>query len=292
MKGFLRLIQSPFPFTAVPSRKWGLIIGVGFFVWFFLAVFQPFGLYDLKMEYKSLFFLGYGLLTSLVLFLMFWLFPKLFPGFFNERNWTLGKHLFWLILMLFLIGVGNFIYSCSIGIFVCSQKVFLLFQFYTVVIGLFPVVGLTFLSFQALKSRYSSEADDISISSFNRITPEKSPEREILLRPNSASEDDLVIPLNALNGIASDGNYIRVYMERIKRHEQRIIRKTLKETEDELAGVDEILRVHRGYLVNLINVRRVTGNAQGLVLHFNNPEISIPVSRKFIPEFKSKYNKV
>jgi hypothetical protein len=291
MNKIFKFLKSPFPFAENLYRKWGIILGVGFFVWLFLKIFQPFGLYDLEMTHKDLFFIGYGVLSSLVLFIMFYVFPKLFPAAFSERNWTLGKHLLWLMVMLFLIGMGNFIYSCSIGIFICSSRTFLLFQFYTLVIGLFPVVGLTVLTLQALKSRYTSEADDISRQNFMKNT-EASPEREIILSSASVSEEDLVFQMSELYGIASDGNYIRVFLKSKERPEQNIMRKTLKETEDELAEVDEILRVHRSYLVNLGEVKRVTGNAQGLILHFDNSDISIPVSRKYISDFRSKYNQL
>ncbi len=289
MNRIVKFLKSPFPFAEDPYRKWGIILGVGFFVWFFLKIFQPFGLYDLEIQHKDIFFIGYGLLSSLVLFVMFYVFPKLFPAVFSERKWTLGKHLLWLMVMLFLIGVGNFIYSCSIGIFVCSSNAFLLFQFYTLVIGLFPVVGLTVLTLQALKARYASEANDISRRRFKQ-KPETSPEREITLRSASVSEEQLVFQKTELYGIAADGNYIRVYLKSETSIKQKIMRKTLKETEDDFARIDDILRVHRSYLVNLGEVKRVSGNAQGLMLHFDNPDITIPVSRKFISNFRRKYN--
>jgi len=290
MKRLIHLLKSPFPFSEEACRKWGVIIGVGFFVWFFLAVFQPFGLYDLQMKNKDWFFAGYGLLTSFVLFIMFWLFPKMIPGFFNESNWTLGKHLMWLLIMVFLIGVGNFFYSCLIHVFKCSPRVFLMFQFYTTVIGLFPTIGLTMYSHKTLKAKYSSEAENISKDHSNNVRVKNSPVKEIQLISNSASESDLLIPLHSLYAIASDGNYIRVFLEGKKDIQKKILRKTLKETEDELSGHREILRVHRGYLVNISKIKCVTGNAQGLILHFENPELTIPVSRKFIDSLRNNYN--
>ncbi|HKK09793.1 MAG TPA: LytTR family DNA-binding domain-containing protein, partial [Bacteroidales bacterium] len=175
-------------------------------------------------------------------------------------------------------------------VFKCSPRVFLMFQFYTTVIGLFPTIGLTMYSHKTLKAKYSSEAENISKDHSNNVRVKNSPVKEIQLISNSASESDLLIPLHSLYAIASDGNYIRVFLEGKKDIQNKILRKTLKETEDELSGHREILRVHRGYLVNISKIKCVTGNAQGLILHFENPELTIPVSRKFIDSLRNNYN--
>jgi DNA-binding LytR/AlgR family response regulator len=60
-------------------------------------------------------------------------------------------------------------------------------------------------------------------------------------------------------------------------------------------GRTEIIRCHRSYLVNLMAVNRVDGNAQGLKLSFSKSLAMthiVPVSRSFIADFKVRFAKV
>jgi len=60
-----------------------------------------------------------------------------------------------------------------------------------------------------------------------------------------------------------------------------LLRGSLKRMEDQLAGRDMIIRCHKSYIVNIRNIRKVAGNAQGYKLQFSQTDIEIPVSRNF-----------
>ena len=50
----------------------------------------------------------------------------------------------------------------------------------------------------------------------------------------------------------------------------------------------EIIRCHKSYIVNLCNVEKLLGNAQGYKLVMSNMDKQIPVSRNFPKEMIQK----
>jgi DNA-binding LytR/AlgR family response regulator len=50
----------------------------------------------------------------------------------------------------------------------------------------------------------------------------------------------------------------------------------------------KLFRCHRSFIVNLAQVKSVSGNAQGYRLHFSDPSITIPVSRTAGKELRGK----
>ena len=88
----------------------------------------------------------------------------------------------------------------------------------------------------------------------------------------------------------AEGNYIDLYYleeEVLKRHTYRI---RLSAFESQLA-TDSLVRCHRSFVVNLAQVTKVSGNAQGLTLHFANTEATVPVSRKYLHTVKAYFDR-
>ncbi|MEM6807015.1 MAG: LytTR family DNA-binding domain-containing protein, partial [Bacteroidota bacterium] len=83
-------------------------------------------------------------------------------------------------------------------------------------------------------------------------------------------------------------NYVLVHHLVEGKEEKEILRSTLSQVEAELP-IEDFYRSHRSFIVNLNQIEKVEGNAQGLKLFLkgNVPE-SIPVSRKKIKELKNR----
>jgi DNA-binding LytR/AlgR family response regulator len=93
------------------------------------------------------------------------------------------------------------------------------------------------------------------------------------------------IEVNSLIYVEALGNYINIVYERngIKKV---TIRETINKIEQRTNPSKMIYRPHRSYLVNLHYISNVTGDAQGLKIHFKDIDIAIPVSRNKIREFR------
>ncbi len=51
-------------------------------------------------------------------------------------------------------------------------------------------------------------------------------------------------------------------------------------------GKPGIYRCHRSFLVNLSNIKTVTGNSNGFKIYFKSYNKHVPVSRSYTNEFK------
>ena len=111
-------------------------------------------------------------------------------------------------------------------------------------------------------SQDQSETTDITISS-------------------DASKKELVLDIRDLLLIEAEDNYSRVYLKDGAGVKKVLFRSTLKKMHDQLAGVDNIFRCHRSYLINANSVESISGKAQNYRLKISGVNKQIPVSRSF-----------
>ena len=97
--------------------------------------------------------------------------------------------------------------------------------------------------------------------------------------PSENGKEDVVLPAAELLYIRSSGNYLEVFHGGAKQVGRKVVRGSLKRTEEALAGVPGMKRCHKSHIVNLARVERVSGNAQGYHLHFRGTAETVPVSR-------------
>lgn len=93
------------------------------------------------------------------------------------------------------------------------------------------------------------------------------------------------IEINNLIYVESIGNYLNIIYENngIKRI---TVRETIYNIEQKTNSTNIIYKPHRSYLVNLQYIHHITGDAQGLKIHFKDSDNVIPVSRNKIKEFR------
>lgn len=92
----------------------------------------------------------------------------------------------------------------------------------------------------------------------------------------------LFLDISSIQLIMSDGNYCRCFTD----NEQYFLRATLNEIEKKYTG-KRLFRVHRGCLVNLDGISRITEKGRTHVIDFNNDKFpSVPVARRRFGELK------
>lgn len=72
----------------------------------------------------------------------------------------------------------------------------------------------------------------------------------------------------------------------------KLLRSSLKKTEEDLKNHSQFCRCHRAYIVNLQKVESVTGNARGLKLTLKNCREEVPVSRSIHEEIREKLKEI
>ncbi len=287
--GIFYKLKRPYVMESSVARRWQASFFFGLFVFLFLLVFRPFGLATLPQGIVQV-GLGYGFTTFLIMVLLNVVVFTLLPQYFNEQKWTVGKELFWACVNISLIGLANAAYTAYIGLAGFSLYNILWYQVYTFVIGLFPVMATVLLREAALKRKYEAAAEVLNteIHEHEAVAVHMPKEDVRVLLASETANDDLQLNLSDLLYIRSSDNYVEVYYQTKLGIAKKLLRNTLKQIAEDLAVYPNLFRCHKSYLVNLDNVKHVSGNAQGYKLHFAHTEELIPVSRQLNAEIKSR----
>lgn len=264
----------------------------GLFVFGFLVIFQPFHL--TKLSGKLIFVaLGFGLTTFMVVGLMNAVFLPIFPKFFSEEKWTVGRELLWSMINTVVVGLGNAFYVVWIGIGHWSFQMIFSIELYTLAIGVFPIGISVLLKEARLKKRFERGSSQINTGLENRRTtaPVNSRVEEddsLLILPSDNRNEQFSLRYKDLIYVRSSDNYVEVYYMHEDRVTKKILRNSLKTIVETLSAHSQFFRCHKSYLVNLDKIERVSGNAQGYKLHLADLNSQIPVSRKYNAVIKKR----
>lgn len=250
---------------------------IGLFVGLFLLLFQPFGLQTWDTPYKSLKIAGFGLVSFVITALVHWLPAMLYPVYFREENWTVGREIIWVMLNVLLIAFANYLY---LNLYVSSSYIpfglpgMLLSTF---LLAIFPVTGIIIGNYILQLKKYSGQAGNVPLHPM----PEPGAAEQPLIFIAENEKDSLTIAPSSLFFIESSDNYSTFYHLLDGQTSKTLLRSSLSRLESQLTQTDTILRCHRSFIVNLDKVEKMTGNAQGYKLHLNGGQFIIPVARKY-----------
>lgn len=282
------LLAQPYPFSSSLQKNIRSSIIFGAFVFCFLYFLQPFGINNWQSDTKTLQLLGYGLVTTFCLFSNYFVFSMLFPVWYSEKTWTVGKNILFTTLVFFTIGLGNLLYSVSQGFLDFSLKSFWFYQGLTLAVGIFPVVISTLFVYNLRLKTMVKEASELNLA----VRDEEKTNEETIHIPSQNKSEELNLNSKELLAIKAVENYIEVYANKNGKINKTVLRNTLKNAEESLVTFESINKCHRSYLVNLDKVIHFSGNAQGLTLSFGDSiELSVPVSRAYVKTIKASLNK-
>ena len=93
------LWRSPYPTF---YQRWKAVVIPSAIIFLILYILQPFGISRIKGSVFGV-VAGSALIAAGASGVFTYLLPALFPAYYKEQNWTLGKHVLNLLLMLLLI---------------------------------------------------------------------------------------------------------------------------------------------------------------------------------------------
>jgi len=269
-------LQQPYPLF---ENRWRIILSISLFIALFILIFQPFGISNYTGEYKHLFESGYGVVTLIVLIIDLFVFPLFLEEWFISQKWTVLKQMIWQFWILFSIGLGNFLYSSIFLQFTNGFHAFLIYQFYTLVVGILPILILTILHQNSLLSENLKLANEMNgnLTGFNVLHV---PDEKVRISAEN-NKDKIEINQSDFIYIGSTGNYIQVFYLVKNELKSVLLRNTLKQIEEQVKDCPAIIKCHRAFLVNKDKILRVKGNSQGLRLVLKDTSDEIPVSRNY-----------
>ena len=281
------ILQKPYPRDHRFLVNFRAALATGLIVSFFLWIFKPFGISGAPVSNLDFFILGYGAVSFFIVVGMR-VFTYLFPGFYNEDRWTVEKNIFQYSLVLFVVGLGNLVYTHYAAGLPISKATFIFFQLYTVSVAFIISAILTFWNYFRTEhlNKLFAEKIDREIHSDKQLLTEK----KFIIRPESET-GELEFSNRSLLFIESADNYAKIYFLKSGKAEMKMIRGSLKRIGDQL-NYPFIFRCHRSYIVNLENVSSVKGNSQGYRLYFPGLDETVPVSRRTGEELHARLKSV
>ena len=274
----------------------------GLVVFLLMYFVKPFGFNGTQQQlfYNSLFA---GATTTLAICFNFLLLFPLFPNFFKEERWTIGREIIFTLIIITTIASFNVLAAKIIYGEALSLISWLRMIFYTGVIGIAPAIISILLNQTRLLKKYRKEAANLNEQLPHHITENIIVEKEELIPINVPVEntndrlltieaenekENLTILPSAFLAATSADNYVKVYYLKNEKLVTTIIRTTLKKVAENTAGFSSLYRCHRTAVVNLAAVQIVVGTAQGYRLQLSFLQEEVPVSRNLNKEVREK----
>lgn len=272
----LKILNKPFPEqeSRVGMPKTTAIISL--FVTFFLYIFQPFGISALNSD-KFLICLGFGAMTFVATITFEFIVGPVLKLKGELEHWTFGKWILNMLGIMLTISLANFLFA-RILIFGFIEWGLLPDMIYgTFMIGIIPITVLGGLSLGIQEKKYKGIAKNINQQKTVHSTDHISDEYSLF-----------DIPVSQIKYIEALQNYVFIgYVDSEGQFKKLTERATLKNILEEISG-SSIIKAHRSFLVNRRAVISTSGNAQGLLLQLSDSDRTIPVSRSYVPVFRSE----
>ena len=264
--------------TAINSNKgkWKLILITGVFVFIFTNLFEPFGIYNSldKSEFEIFLEINIaiiGVVASLT-FSQFFI-RKVF----RLESFTYLNIVFWFLIESIIIGVVWTLLTTLID----GSSLFLALWFSNILESIF-LIGLPY--FASIIYLSFCERNRAVIHLQDQINKEKIDPNTLVCFKENSNKTKLSLRLGDLLYVESSDNYVVIFYSKGNEIEKRVLRNTIKQLEQELTPYD-IIRCHRSYMVNPINISRKETTSKGLNLFFKKFEkLVVPVSKSYTSE--------
>ena len=257
-------------------------IAYGVLIWAILYFLQPFG-FSLYSGSKCLAAALFGFITTCCYALYGWTVLRTLTR--RVRPWRIWHEGCAVLGLILFIAVCNFLLFAYIFHYPITLKIFLLFLYWTLLIGII----MTVLSVGIEYNRSLRERMEELLSN----TTEQQKDIMITLHDTNVRGNNLTIPINSLLYIEAQKNNISVCYLKENDGEQpsaqpvRVeIHTTLTAAIEELKGYENIFQCHRSFVVNVNNITQAKGNSNGYQLRLTNSYTTIPVSRQYVPKLK------
>lgn len=289
----MKFLQQPFPHDASLRGAVRTSAGFAIFIFVFLLIFRPFNMDSSTTGSMVLSCAIFGAVTFIGIFTMDVVLDWLFPNAFNEKNWTVGKQILNILLVLLLIGTLNFLAYPLLFDAHLNWRNFTHAMMTTVTVGIVPITIYTLYKQNIKLKQFRQEAAVLQEKlqekkQADQIAPVATIRHNIITFAGENNNEKFSVDEQELVYLESASNYVKVFFEKNGRLNYTIIRSTMKKMEETLQDHSLFFRCHRAYVINLEKIVSVEGNAQGYKLRINGSEELVPVSRNLNKEFSDR----
>jgi hypothetical protein len=287
------VLKSPYP---ADSSPWAVVfygLGSGLFVTLFFAAFEPFGFFLLPRTPRWTLYIGYGLITGLAIILNNVLLPRLWPRFFKEENWSLGRQILCMGWVTLAIGLGCYLLSGAVCARFGLPAQWVRLQTIVVdtfIIAIFPITIINLINYALLLRRNTRVVAEANRRLEHPAAPPQLPGKTMAPPPVEIvaenNKDSFRVALADLLFIQAEENYVQVH-HKGEKPGRVLLRSSMARVERQLRPFfPQLFRCHRACIVNTAQIVKVAGNAQGLKLTLRDSVATLPVARRYVSEFR------
>ena len=245
-------------------------------VFFILYLLQPFGL-SLYRGSKLVVALLFGVMTFVCCLVFGYLVSM--PAKKCVRIWRVWHEILNVFTLVLFIGICNYLLFTVLFSYPFKLDLFLMFVYWTFIIGAIISVLSTILSYQrylrgqlnALLDKTTDEQTGISVT----------------IHDTRVRGNDVTLPINDLLYIEAQKNNVVVgYLNEGKLRKVEL-QTSLTAVLADLKDYENIFQCHRSFVVNLNNITKAYGNSNGYTMELGGGLATVPVSRSFVGKLKS-----
>lgn len=290
MTGWLKNIwQASYP---AYIASWKTVTVPAAIVFLILYLLEPFGLS--RMESGQLWVsLGSAFISVGVSAVFVWGLPRMFPRWYAEQGWTLGKEVLSTLALLLTIAVCVWHYVAWLTDVMPDACLFFTTLVWVLGLGVFPTVLFALWNRNIQLARNLREATEMNLRLSRTVPSPASVPETCLLRFVGSTKESLEVDAASFLYAEAEGNYVHFHYlaSPDNRPSSKLLRLTMKQAEEAAAASQGIVRCHRAFLVNLRRVQQVEGNSQGCRLRLDGCADEVPVSRAYVSRVKEEMSR-
>ena len=262
----------PFPQSGHWLRDCAMYCAIVFLI---LYLLQPFG-FSMYQGNKLLVSLLFGGVTFGCC-LLFGLVER--PIYQRVASWRIWHQALAVLLMILFVGICNFLVCSVVFGFPITFGMFLLFLYWTLIIGVIVTVcSITLSYYRHLRTQLETLLDK---------TTEQQMDICVTIHDTNVRGNDLQLPINDLLYIEAQKNNVAVNYVKGGKTVTTELHTTLAAVLDDLKDYENIFQCHRSFVVNLNNISSAQGNSNGYQLKLGKCPTIVPVSRTYVPKLRS-----
>lgn len=195
------------------------------------------------------------------------------------KPWRIWHEAMSILLMILWIAICNFLVFSWIFHYPITGLLFLMFLYWTLVIGVFITVFSVGLNYHRhLRNQLETLLDK---------TTEEQADITVTIHDTNVRGNDLQLSINDLLYIEAQKNNVAVNYVKDGKVVSTELHTTLAAVLDDLQAYANIFQCHRSFVVNLNNITSAQGNSNGYQLKLGQCPTIVPVSRTYVPKLRS-----
>jgi hypothetical protein len=259
----------------IQKPLWG-VVAFTVILFLFAVIYQPLEMHEARSFSFNFTVLLYSLLLSTSVFVAAVIIKRT-NCFSKSGVWTVSKELLSIVIILTCIGVAAYFAGFIVENRGSRWNLATFFDSFTraVLIGVIPVL---FPSLLNIRFAFTPEV----FQEYQRRVQnsQKATAAELIHIQSKAKKEELSFLPDELIYAESEGNYVVFHLIREEKTSEVIIRNSIRNIEQQLAGIPYFMRTHRAFIVNLGKVISKNGNSLGYQLKLEGSNHIIPVSRQ------------